>query len=67
MNCEFCGDVTATMFLRARCHPTAPLLARKEGDILILSCYLPDCSREVARLTLAPTDHRPTPSSTVPI
>jgi hypothetical protein len=47
--CDFCGDVTATMFLHARCHPTAPLLVRKDDDVLILSCYLPDCGREVAR------------------
>ncbi len=50
--CEFCDDVTAEMFLYARCHPTAPLMARKEGPILILSCYLPECAREVARFTI---------------
>ena len=51
--CELCGDTDSTMFLLARCHPTAPLLARKEGKILILSCYVPTCGREVARLQLA--------------
>jgi hypothetical protein len=51
--CEFCGDVSEAMFLHARCHPTAPLMVRKEGDTLILSCYLPDCAREVARFQLA--------------
>lgn len=51
--CELCDDVSATMFLRARCHPTAPLKVRKEGNILVLSCYLPECDREVVRLELA--------------
>jgi hypothetical protein len=53
--CDLCGDVDEVMFLQPRCHPTAPLIARKEGNILILSCYLPACSREVVRLELAPT------------
>lgn len=51
--CDLCGDVTEAMFLHARCHPTAPLRARKTGNVLILTCYLPDCGREVARLALA--------------
>lgn len=54
-SCALCGDVTAAMFLHARCHPSAPLRARKEGNMLILSCYLPACGREVARLTLEAT------------
>ena len=52
-SCEFCGDVTEVMFLRARCHPTAPLMVRKEGSLLILSCYLPECGREIARFHLS--------------
>lgn len=51
--CELCDDVSASLFLRARCHPTAPLKVRKEGSILVLSCYLPECDREVVRLELA--------------
>lgn len=51
--CGLCGDVSAAMFLHANCHPLAPLQARKEGDVLILSCYLPACGREVVRLRLA--------------
>jgi hypothetical protein len=51
--CDLCGDVTEAMFLRARCHPTAPLIVRKEGDTLILCCYLPECAREVARFQIA--------------
>lgn len=59
--CELCGDVSAPMFLHARCHPAAPLIARKEGDTLILSCYLPNCAREVVRLKLAPPPREETP------
>ena len=51
--CEFCGDAPAILFLQARCHPSAPLRAVKDGDVLILRCYLPDCDREVVRLKLA--------------
>jgi hypothetical protein len=50
--CDLCGDVSPVLFLLARCHPTAPLRARKEGQLLILTCYLPECGREVARLRL---------------
>jgi hypothetical protein len=51
--CDLCGDVSAAMFLHARCHPAAPLMVRKEGTTLILTCYVPSCAREVARFTLA--------------
>ena len=51
--CDLCGDITASQFLHARCHPTAPLRAIKEGNVLILRCYVPTCDREVIRLTLA--------------
>lgn len=51
--CDLCGDADETLFLQARCHPTAPLRVRKEHNVLILSCYLPDCGREVVRLLLA--------------
>jgi hypothetical protein len=56
--CALCGDADGTLFLHARCHLTAPLLARKDGEWLILSCYLPACGREVARLKLAPPEPR---------
>jgi hypothetical protein len=52
--CDLCGDATGALFLRSRCHVSAPLLARVEDDWLILSCYLPECGREVVRLQLAP-------------
>lgn len=53
VRCEFCGDTNGEMFLHPRCHPTAPLLAVKEGDWLTLRCYIPHCNREVVRLRLA--------------
>lgn len=64
-NCDLCGDTSAAMFLHTRCHSTAPLMARKEGDELILSCYLPECGREVVRLKLqeASAGVPPTPLS----
>lgn len=46
--CELCGD-QGPLFLHARCHLTAPLQASIEDGVLTLSCYLPDCRREVAR------------------
>ena len=56
--CALCGDKDGALFLHARCHLTAPLSARIDGDWLILSCYLPACRREVVRLLLAPRpDH----------
>jgi hypothetical protein len=51
--CDLCGDADGALFLRARCHLTAPLLARLDGEWLILSCYLPTCGREVVRLKVA--------------
>jgi hypothetical protein len=53
-SCDLCGDADSSLFLLSRCHPTAPLRAIKEGNTLILKCYIPDCDREVARLKLAP-------------
>lgn len=47
-SCELCGD-QGPLLLRARCHMTAPLRVELDGDTIILSCYLPDCGREVAR------------------
>lgn len=53
IGCDLCGDNSGELFLRARCHPTAPLRAVKEGDVLTLRCYIPDCNRVVVRLKLA--------------
>lgn len=50
--CELCGDIDGPLFLQARCHPSAPLKAIKEGSTLILRCYIPECDREVVRLKL---------------
>jgi hypothetical protein len=55
-SCDLCGDTDGRLFLQARCHPTAPLRAIKEGRILILRCYVPTCDREVVRLKLAEED-----------
>jgi hypothetical protein len=51
--CTLCGEVDGALFLHARCHPSAPLRAIKEGDVLVLRCYVPECDREVVRLDLA--------------
>lgn len=32
-----------------RCHLTAPLMAHMEDGWIILTCYVPDCGREVWR------------------
>ncbi len=49
--CELCGD-QGPLLLKARCHFTAPLAVTLEGDTLILRCYIPECSREVARFKI---------------
>jgi hypothetical protein len=54
--CSLCGDVDSALFLHAACHPSAPLRAIKEGDVLVLRCYVPDCDREVVRLELATSE-----------
>ena len=52
--CDLCDDgKDGPLFLKSRCHSSAPLQARKEGLMLILSCYVPECQKEVARLPLA--------------
>lgn len=60
--CDLCGDAASELFLRARCHPTAPLRAVKDGASLTLRCYVPECDRVVAVLPLAehpPDDGQP--------
>lgn len=47
--CDLCGDQETPKELRARCHMTAPLQASLVDGILTLRCYIPECSREVAR------------------
>ena len=53
--CDLCSDQPSAqeLYLHAKCHLTAPLLAIKDGSTLILKCYIPECGREVARFTLA--------------
>jgi hypothetical protein len=46
--CDLCGD-QGPLLLKARCHLTAPLAVTLDGNVLILSCYLPECRKEVAR------------------
>jgi len=50
--CDLCAtgaELPKSLGLHAKCHLTAPLAVRFEGDVLILSCYVPECSREVGR------------------
>lgn len=51
--CEMCGDNTKPLHLHSRCHMTAPLMAVIEGDVLTLSCYVPDCKRLVAKMVVS--------------
>jgi hypothetical protein len=51
-SCDLCGD-QGPLLLKSRCHLTAPLQAVLEGETLILSCYLPECGKEVARFQVA--------------
>lgn len=46
--CDLCSDWPVEV--RSGCHPTAPLRAVfYEDGTLILTCYVPDCAREVWR------------------
>ncbi len=47
--CDLCGDTSGAVFLHARCHPSAPMRASMEGNVLTLRCYLPDCDRMVVQ------------------
>lgn len=47
--CDLCGDQPGDIHLRANCHLTAPLSATLEDGVLTLRCYVPECSRVVAR------------------
>ena len=51
--CDLCGD-QGPLLLHAVCHLTAPLRVTRDGDLLVVSCYVPSCGREVARFRLAP-------------
>ena len=57
--CDLCGD-DDRMRLRALCHLQAPLAVTFEDGMLVLSCYVPDCGREIARFKLAPEELDPT-------
>lgn len=49
--CDLCGDFPVR--LMAKCHPFAPLrVEMPEKNLIVLYCYLPECGREVARLTV---------------
>ncbi len=50
--CDLCGD-TGVLHLGARCHPTAPLRAELHKDVLTLYCYVPECSRTVAKFKIS--------------
>jgi hypothetical protein len=51
-DCDLCGD-QGPLVLQSRCHFTAPLHLERDGNVLIVRCYLPSCRREVARFTIA--------------
>lgn len=55
MTCDLCSG-QGELVLRARCHLTAPLAVSREGDVLIIRCYLPDCKREVARFRVTDSE-----------
>jgi hypothetical protein len=63
MKCDLChdseGQPETLIILRSKCHTTAPLAARLEGNVLILSCYIPECNREVARFVVVQREDRP--------
>ena len=62
--CELCGDQPVDgLELRSACHMTAPLTVSRIGNELVIRCYVPDCSREVARFTLAPTPETDLPDA----
>ena len=52
LQCDLCDNSDALQ-LSAKCHLTAPLKVELVNQkTLILRCYVPDCSREVARFTV---------------
>lgn len=66
--CDLCDDANeAGLFLRGRCHPTAPLRVVLDGDVLTLRCYVPDCDRFVASFEVVPpSDDREAPPGQEP-
>lgn len=53
--CDQCHERSGApeaIYLHGRCHMAAPLWAKVEGGYLILSCYVPECRREVARFRI---------------
>jgi hypothetical protein len=61
LKCDLCHDSEGqpeTLHLVSKCHTSAPLAARLEGGVLILSCYIPECSREVARFAVVKQEDR---------
>lgn len=55
--CELCHDPKTgepeEMYLHARCHMSAPLQASYKDGILVLRCYIPECSRVVAQFKVS--------------
>lgn len=52
VQCGLC-DESNVLQLRTKCHLSAPLKVELvDQKTLILRCYVPDCSREVARFTI---------------
>lgn len=51
VGCGLCND-QGPLVLRAKCHLTAPLAVERNGDELIIRCYVPECNREVARFKI---------------
>lgn len=60
--CDLCGD-QGSLALRAKCHMTAPLAVERNGNELIIRCYITECNREVARFTIADAQAQPAPES----
>ncbi len=54
--CELHGKIPAQ--LGSRCHPSAPLRAEMtEDNVIILYCFVPECNREVCRLSVKDMRH----------
>jgi hypothetical protein len=50
LGCDLCeAESPQVLHLSARCHRSAPLKFHLEDDVLVVSCYIPECGREVAR------------------
>ena len=50
--CDLCDDADE-LRLFSQCHPGAPLRAERTSNSLQLSCYVPECGRQVASFPIA--------------